>query len=300
MSKELISVVIITCNRKDELKKTILSCEKNAGMPCEIIVIDNGSTDDTREMLDKLKLAKSCRLRTFFSEHNLGVSGGRNVGYEMAESEIIFFIDDDAVISENSKPLSSGYEYMKKNTDVHALAMEIYDLKQEKLLLDSFSKDRINNGEFNRMLSYVGASHILRKDKNIKYLYPPELMYGAEERYAAFRTYDKGGQVKYYNEIKILHNPSTKTRMSEMEAHRNVMINKYVIKLLLLPNYLLILSRVLFFLRACRREKYQLKRVWNDYQTAIQRYKKNRDAKYNMKGNTVLALIKEFGVFTII
>lgn len=300
MSKELISIVIITCNRKDELKKTILSCAKNAGMPCEIIVIDNGSSDGTREMLEQLQLTKSCWLRPFFSECNLGVSGGRNVGYQMAKSEIIFFIDDDAVIAENSESLSAGYNYMKKHADVHALAMEIYDLKQEKLLLDSFSKNGFNDGELHRMLSYVGASHILRKDKDIKYLYPPKLMYGAEERYATFRTYDMGGQVQYYDRIKVLHNPSTKTRMSELETYRNVMINKYVIKLLLLPKAWLVLSGLLFFLRACKRERFQWKPVWNDYQTAIQRYRKNIQAKYRMRGNTVLALMKEFGVFTII
>lgn len=195
MNNELISIVIITCNRKYELKKTILSCEKNAGMSCEIIVIDNGSADGTKEMLKQLKLTKTCRLRTFFSECNLGVSGGRNVGYQMAESEIIFFIDDDAVIAENSEPLSSGYEYMKKHAEVHALAMEIYDLKQKKLLLDSFSRNGSNDGELHTMLSYVGASHILRKDKDIKYLYPPKLMYGAEERYAVLQAGNHPKQV---------------------------------------------------------------------------------------------------------
>ena len=300
MSKELISVVIITCNRKEELHKTILSCVKNAGMSCEIIVVDNGSSDGTREMLEQLQLTKAFRLKPFFSECNLGVSGGRNAGYQMAESEIVFFIDDDAVIAENSEPLSAGYHYMKKHADVHALAIEIYDLKQEKLLLDSFSKNCLKDGELRRMLSYVGASHILRKDKDIQYLYPPKLMYGAEERYAAFRTYDMGGQVQYYDGIKVSHNPSIKTRMSELQIHRNVMINKYVIKLLLLPKTWLIISRLLFFLRACRREKFQWKLVWNDYQTAIQRYRENIHAKYSMRGNTVLTLIKEFGILTII
>ncbi|MEQ8154216.1 MAG: glycosyltransferase family 2 protein [Clostridiaceae bacterium] len=300
MSKKLISVVIITCNRKDELKKTILSCAKNAGMPCEIIVIDNGSSDGTREMLKQLQLTKSCRLRPFFSECNLGVSGGRNVGYQMAKSEIIFFIDDDAVIAENSESLSAGYNYMKKHADVHALAMEIYDLKQEKLLLDNFSKKGFNDGESHRMLSYVGASHILRKDKGIQYLYPPKLMYGAEERYAALRAYDMGGEVLYYEGIKVLHNPSTKTRMSELETYRNIMINQFVIKLLLLPKAWLVLSGLLFFLRACRREKFKWKIVLNDYHTAKERYRENIEARYHMRENTALTLMKEFGVFTII
>lgn len=294
--EELLSIVIITCNRMDELKKTLLSCIEKTTMPIEIIVVDNGSTDGTKEMVTDIQTTGNCNIRLYFSETNLGVSGGRNKGFELATSNIVLFMDDDAVFAGDSEQLDCAYNYMVENPQIGALAVDIYDLKEKGKLLDSFKN---NDREQKEMLSYVGACHILRKTYDRPYLYPPKLMYGAEERYASMLYYDMGMRVEYYPGIKVLHNPSIKTRMSKINTYRNVMINQYVIKKLLLPSNLHYVATIYYLIRMIKREKFNLGQIYKDLEVAKKRYRENRNASHHLKKETIDMLCLEYGKFVI-
>lgn len=295
--RKFLSVVIITCNRQKELLKTIDSCIKKVNMPMEIIVVDNGSTDGTKEMLSQLQKKETITVVPFFSDINLGVSGGRNKGYELASSEIVLFIDDDAIFDENSETLDLAFEYMMKNKKIGALAFDIYDLKEKGKLLDAFKYNDINNKE---MLSYVGACHMLRKTLDRKYLYPPKLMYGAEERYASILYYDLGFRVEFYSGVKVNHNPSTKTRMSRISTYRNVMINQYVIKKLLLPSKYHVKADVFFLLRQVKREKFNIFQIFKNYREAKKRIRQNVASRKEISIVTINKIRKEYGEFVIL
>lgn len=297
MKQKLLSIVIITCNRKEELKKTIFSCIQNAGMSIEIIVVDNGSKDGTREMIQAME-EENKMVRGYYSSENLGVSGGRNKGLELASSDIILFIDDDAVVDEKkSLKFVSAYEYMEANPQIGALAFDIYDTVQNGYLLDSFEIGKNGSGN---MLSYVGACHMLRRVQKDGFLYPDNLMYGAEERYAAIRYYDMGFRVEYFGEIKIIHNPSNKTRLSKIEIYRNVMINQYVIKCLLLPKTMYTVVTFNFLLRQIKRERFNIKQIRINCIEARERIKENINAKKTIKKETMKYLMHSYGKFTII
>ena len=292
--KELVSIVIITCNRKVELLKTIYSCQKCAGMKSEIVVVDNGSTDGTRELLMQLS-AENNNIIPFFSEKNLGVAGGRNKGFELATSDLIMFIDDDAVIDEKkSCMIKEVFDYMRKHKNVGALAFDIFDTRDQGPLLDFFKSGS------SEMISYVGACHMLRKIDDGSCLYPPKLMYGAEERYAAFLYYDKGYKIEYFKNFKVIHSPSMKTRLSRKHIERNVMINHYVIKMLLLPMPYRVFSKVYFLMRQIKSEKFNLIQVINNYKIAKQRIEENSIAKKRIKKETVKLLMKDYVMFPLI
>lgn len=295
---DFLSIVIITCNRKNELKKTLDSCIEMAGLKIELIIIDNGSTDGTKEMLGGYKDSDELHIISYFSQENLGVAGGRNKGYELAKSDIIFFMDDDAIINSDGEKLKSAYDYMRQNVDVDALAFEIFDTKQDHLLLDEFNKARLSD-EYPEMLSFIGAAHILRKMKEIEILYPPKLMYGAEERYAAFRYYNMGGKIQYFQSVKIIHSPSSKTRQSEEQIHRNVMINQYVIKKLLLPTYISWAASVFYLIRTVKREKNNLELLRYDFHEAKLRYRENRSSVYTLKFSTIRYIARSYGIFVL-
>ena len=292
----LLSIVIITCNRKDELQKTIQSCMTKVDMPTEIIVVDNGSTDGTKDMLNALSNNKSCIIHPYFSDSNLGVSGGRNKGFELATSDIVLFIDDDAIFADESDLLDQAYMYMKKNEQIGALAFDIYDLKEKGKLIDSFKN---NDSQQNVTLSYVGACHMLRKTYDRQYLYPPKLMYGAEERYASILYYNMGLRVEYYSAIKVLHNPSTKTRMSKVNTHRNVMINQYVIKKLLLPKSFYKKITWYFILRELKTERINIVQLVKNIKVAQKRFEDNIQAIQPIKSETIKMICSDYGKFTI-
>jgi glycosyltransferase involved in cell wall biosynthesis len=90
-----ISVVMSTYNRADRLGAAIDSLlEQTGGIPYEIIVVDNNSTDTTREVVQRISARSAGRLRYAF-EPRQGLSHGRNTGIALARSPIIAFTDDD-------------------------------------------------------------------------------------------------------------------------------------------------------------------------------------------------------------
>jgi glycosyltransferase involved in cell wall biosynthesis len=96
-----VSVVISTYNRAPSLVLTLESLlrqETPPGLHYEIIVVDNNSTDNTREVVEGLRSRGFWRLLYRF-ESRQGVSYGRNTGISVARAPIVAFTDDDNDVS---------------------------------------------------------------------------------------------------------------------------------------------------------------------------------------------------------
>ena len=91
---EKISVVIPTHNRSDVLPRAIKSIQTQTYKVDEIIVVSDGSTDDTEEVVSSL-MADDPRIH--FINYYPGINGNyaRNKGIEFASGDIIGFLDDD-------------------------------------------------------------------------------------------------------------------------------------------------------------------------------------------------------------
>ena len=87
----MLSVIIPTRNRSKELKVALRSFEKQtlARSHFEIIVVDNGSTDDTQSVV-----ASFTNVRYFY-QPSPGLHVGRHVGLREAKSDILVYVDDD-------------------------------------------------------------------------------------------------------------------------------------------------------------------------------------------------------------
>ena len=97
MAMPLISAIICTHNREQYLGAAIDSLLSQTLDNCEIIVVDNASTDGTAAIA-KAKLSDP-RVR-YIHEPTLGLSVARNCGADAAKGEIVAYLDDDAEASE--------------------------------------------------------------------------------------------------------------------------------------------------------------------------------------------------------
>lgn len=88
-----ISVIVPTYNNAKYLKDCLDSIINQTYKNIEIIVIDDGSTDNTQEILEHY-CDKERRLRVFYQE-NQGQGVARNVGISMASGDYIAFVDSD-------------------------------------------------------------------------------------------------------------------------------------------------------------------------------------------------------------
>lgn len=97
MNKEKISVIVPTYNVENEIEKCIRSICAQKYDNLEIIVIDDGSTDNSGKIADKLALEDS-RVIVVHKE-NGGVGSARRVGLEIATGDLIGFVDADDYIN---------------------------------------------------------------------------------------------------------------------------------------------------------------------------------------------------------
>lgn len=86
-----ISVVIPSYNRAGYIEKAIDSILQQKVENLEIILIDDGSTDDTRELVQN----KYGNKVQYFYQENQGISGARNSGIKKAQGDYVAFLDSD-------------------------------------------------------------------------------------------------------------------------------------------------------------------------------------------------------------
>lgn len=267
----MLSIIYITMNRSEELKKSILSCETRVSVPHEYVIIDNGSTDNTEPMISGLK--KSGLLINYFKQKkNMGVSEGRNIGYRLAKGDICYFIDDDAVVSTEGLIIDKAYNYLDGHADLYAMSTNCYDHKKNSYVVGGFSKkEKTFNATY--VKGYTGFSHFISKTRYPKsYLYPNNLIYGSEELYFALSAFKHGGKIWYYKEMLVEHFPSLNTRNTPYWQKKNAYINTYVIKKYFYPQGVIWISSIFFAVRAFRNDSFKISGIKNYFIESRNRY----------------------------
>ncbi|MBU4315078.1 glycosyltransferase family 2 protein [Patescibacteria group bacterium] len=108
MSKPLVSVIIPTFEHANVLTACIESVLNQTYKNLEIIVVDDGSTDNTREVLQKF--ANKIQILT---QENQGSNPARNRGWKQASGEYLIFCDADVVMKLNM--IEKMYQALENN-----------------------------------------------------------------------------------------------------------------------------------------------------------------------------------------
>lgn len=107
-----ISVIIPVYNSKDYLEETLQSVINQNFHKYEIIVIDDGSMDCSKEIAQKLLDSSGISFK-IITQENKGLSSARNTGIRASVGKYICFVDSDDIIEESH--LSSMYDIAVKN-----------------------------------------------------------------------------------------------------------------------------------------------------------------------------------------
>lgn len=91
----LLSVIIVSFNGESYIEQAISSCVRLAGEDHEIIVVDNGSTDRSLELVRRMAQESGPALRIIENHENKGPGEARNIGLEHASGEYCMFLDGD-------------------------------------------------------------------------------------------------------------------------------------------------------------------------------------------------------------
>lgn len=96
MEQPLVSIITVNFNQLQVTLELLESLKNISFRDFEIILVDNGSTEDSSKLLSK----KYPEVNYIFSHKNLGFSGGNNLGIRASKGDYLFFVNNDAEVTE--------------------------------------------------------------------------------------------------------------------------------------------------------------------------------------------------------
>jgi GT2 family glycosyltransferase len=153
-----ISVIIPNHNGGDTIEKCLGAVFSSRYQPFEVIVVDDASSDNSVELISRFP----CRLIRL--EKRTGASGARNTGARASAGEVLFFIDADCVMAENTLSLVHNAVVDQKDVVVGGSYTPIpYDSNFFSIFQSIF----INYFELKRTEPDYIASHAMALEKSV-------------------------------------------------------------------------------------------------------------------------------------
>lgn len=156
-----VSIVIPTYNQADFLPKAIQSALNQTYRDWEMIIVDDGSTDNTEEIV---KGYKESRIRYIVKKYNFGVSAARNTGIKNSGGKYIAFLDsDDEWFPE--KISCQMKIFQKEDSKCGVVCTGGYIIKDNKKTISIKSISLSSNSFYRKILleNTVGTSTVLVK-----------------------------------------------------------------------------------------------------------------------------------------
>ena len=190
--KPIISIIIPTFNRSKQLIDSVLSVEEQNYQAKEIIVIDDGSIDDTKKVCDELKKQIQTPLLYLNTEdtYHYNLAKARNMGVVESLGDVLLFMDDRLKLGkgalEEIAKAENGYWY-------HGCKISKGKPSTKRSFIENFSwikkKDFVRGGMFcERMDKYGGLSEITRIE------YGEKLGFIYNNKAKAIETVKSGGR----------------------------------------------------------------------------------------------------------
>ena len=130
----LVSIIIPAYNAEKTLTRCVESALNQTYPSIEIIIVDDGSTDETGELIKGLATVHH-KIRVV-RQKNRGLSGARNSGMDLAQGDLLFFLDADDYIEPNEvEALCSQMERTGADIVVGGLVYETQNGTREKMLV---------------------------------------------------------------------------------------------------------------------------------------------------------------------
>lgn len=194
------SVVIPVYNREKELPKCIESVLNQTYKDFEIIVVDNGSTDNTKVIVQNY-IDQDMRVKYFWQENSGSPAGSRNTGIKNAIGEWIAFLDSDDYwyvtkleeVNKKIESLSNEYIAVSHYEDKEVDCIKVSILEHGKNLSESAFEELLFRGN-----SLSTSAMTIRKDKLLEVeLFNTRKDYFAVEDYDMWMRLAKVGKFAY-------------------------------------------------------------------------------------------------------
>jgi len=208
----LVSIIIPTYNRAHYLKEAISSVHQQSYRPIECIIVDDGSTDHTAEVVEDLeKLTSDNFMIKYVLQNNSGAQVARNSGTELASGDFIQYLDSDDLLYPDK--LSNQVRFLEEHPECDGVFgdWEKGQLSDKELIKGFISENLIGQFLTDRCIanfSFLMRTEIVKKtghwDPDIKRnqeidFHVRALLKGARFSYLPGKT----GLWRTHNEVRI-------------------------------------------------------------------------------------------------
>ncbi len=221
--KKKVFVIIVTYNGERWIKGTIQSLLKS-NHSCKIVVIDNGSSDKTLEILAGCK-----EIKLIDNLLNLGFGQANNIGIEYSQknnADYIFLLNQDAKVKEDT--ISDLVNLLEKNEDFGILSPQHYNGKGDKY--DFNFKKYLELSERNKNFLETkfinAAAWMVRSDIFLKYgVFSKEFFHYGEDRNFCDRLNYFKVKIGISKNSKIFHD-----REENTSYNKNIVLSRSMLK----------------------------------------------------------------------
>jgi N-acetylglucosaminyl-diphospho-decaprenol L-rhamnosyltransferase len=99
-----VTAVVVSYNTREELRRCLDSLRAHAGVPCQVVVVDNASTDGSPDMVEK----EFSAARLIRNRENVGFSRGNNQALREAKGAYVLILNSDAELTPGALPALAG------------------------------------------------------------------------------------------------------------------------------------------------------------------------------------------------
>lgn len=231
-----VSVLLVLFNRAELTLKCLESLARCRGVALEVIVVDNGSTDRTRELLERVR-----GVRCLFNAENTGFVRAANQAAGEATGELLLFLNNDAEVFPSS--IRSAVETLSRSPDAGAAGGRVIGLDGKLQEAGSIvwrgattqgygrgDSPRSGAYRFPREVDYCSGVFLLTRREVFRELGGFDLRFAPayyEEADYCFRLRRRGWRVVYDPDAVVVHFGSA-SLPSEMHCSRMLSRNRPV------------------------------------------------------------------------
>jgi glycosyltransferase involved in cell wall biosynthesis len=215
----MISIIMCTYNRGDRLQiflNSLEGLEIDRGQLCEVIIVDNNSTDETEKVIREFSKISLHNIRYLF-EGRPGNNHARNLAISKSMGEILAFTDDDCVLDPQwIRRIQQKFELELALACVGG-RVDLYDKNDRAISIRSRMEETEINSASQLYGLIIGCNMAIRRwvfDEIGMFdsaFGPGSKIGSGGDSEFLYRAYRRGLLIKYYPDILVYHNHGRKT-----------------------------------------------------------------------------------------
>lgn len=212
-----ISVVIPCYNHAEYLPEAIESAYNQTLPPHEIIVVNDGSTDNTREVAERYAYKDFPLIESpvrVINQVNKGLPSARNTGIMNATGDYIQFLDADDILMENALE-RIAQEILATNADIVAPSFKCFGKENHTVILQGFDMEALKQANRIGYFSCVRRSAIAEVGG-----FNPKMRFGWEDYDLWFDMFKRGKSIAIIQEVLVLYRTKERSMIHEANEHQ--------------------------------------------------------------------------------